>query len=235
MSVRRRIVASLTAVGALCAAGFVYAQQTPPEEAPILAGPDGPVLPPEESPEEPVEGEVEEAPPSVAVTAEALRPDPVLAAEENRASIEVAEEAAEEIPLEEIEPPPPPPPPLRRPHYASAVIMAVDKIGAEKLRFEAKVGQPVRYKGLVFTLRACETTASDETVRDEIAHIEVVSQPKAVPGRPTPAPREVFKGWAFASSPALNPIQHPLYDAWLVGCVGVKRPELETAAKPKAT
>jgi hypothetical protein len=31
-------------------------------------------------------------------------------------------------------------------------------------------------------------------------------------------PRQIFRGWMFASSPAVNGLQHPIYDAWIVGC-----------------
>ena len=30
--------------------------------------------------------------------------------------------------------------------------------------------------------------------------------------------RQIFRGWMFASSPAVSGLQHPLYDAWIVGC-----------------
>jgi hypothetical protein len=33
-----------------------------------------------------------------------------------------------------------------------------------------------------------------------------------------PKPKEIFSGWSFASSPGLNPLQHPIYDAWVIGC-----------------
>ena len=29
-----------------------------------------------------------------------------------------------------------------------------------------------------------------------------------------------FSGWMFASSPALSPLQHPVYDLWVLDCVG---------------
>ena len=29
---------------------------------------------------------------------------------------------------------------------------------------------------------------------------------------------KIFSGWMFASSPALNPLEHPVYDVWVVGC-----------------
>ncbi len=53
---------------------------------------------------------------------------------------------------------------------------------------------------------------------DSAAYLTVDSQPKAAPGRSAPAARQVFRGWMFASSPGLNPLQHPVYDAWLISC-----------------
>ena len=114
--------------------------------------------------------------------------------------------------------PPPPVAPLKRPRLGAAVLQATDKITAETLRFEARVGEPVRYKGLIVTVRACETTASDEPVADSIAHLDVLSQPTAAPGRPLPPARTVFRGWMFAGSPALHPFEHPSYDLWVIAC-----------------
>ena len=31
----------------------------------------------------------------------------------------------------------------------------------------------------------------------------------------------VFNGWTFSSSTTLNPLDHPVYDFWLVGCENV--------------
>jgi hypothetical protein len=108
--------------------------------------------------------------------------------------------------------------PLKRVRAGSAIIQALDKVTAETLRFQAPVGQSVRYKSLVFTVRACESAAPDELVPESAAYVQVESQPKPQPGRPSPPTRQVFKGWMFASSPALNPVQHPVYDAWLIAC-----------------
>ena len=108
--------------------------------------------------------------------------------------------------------------PMKRPRYAVAVIQALDKVTAETVRFEAPVNQPVRYKALIFTVRACETTAPDEPDSDAIAHVEIDNQPKGPEGAPPPPTRQVFRGWMFASSPGLNLFQHPIYDAWLIAC-----------------
>ena len=108
--------------------------------------------------------------------------------------------------------------PTTRPRYDVAIIQALDKVTAESFRFEAGVGQPVRYRNLVVTVKACEQTVDDEAVSDYIAYLTIDSQPKAAPGKPTPPPRQAFKGWMYASSPGLNPLQHPVYDAWLISC-----------------
>jgi hypothetical protein len=121
--------------------------------------------------------------------------------------------------------PPAPPPepkapaaPIRRARYDVAVIEALDKVTAESLRFEAAVGHPVRYKSLVFTVKACERSAPDEKIEDSIAYLTVDSQPRPEPGRPPLAPRQAFKGWMYASSPGLHGLEHPVYDAWLITC-----------------
>ena len=46
--------------------------------------------------------------------------------------------------------------PAKRPRRAAAVIQALDKTTAETLRFESPVGQPVRYKDLIFLVHVCE-------------------------------------------------------------------------------
>jgi hypothetical protein len=108
--------------------------------------------------------------------------------------------------------------PKPRTRGGAAIIQAIDKVTAETLKFEAPIGQPIRYKTLIFTVRACETTADDEEQPDSAVYMTVDSQPRAAPGRAAPAPRQVFRGWMFASSPGLNPLQHPVYDAWLISC-----------------
>ena len=97
-----------------------------------------------------------------------------------------------------------------------AIIEAIDKITAESMRFEVEVGgRPVRFnQSLIFTARACEVSAENELVSDAIAYVDVTLQPKAA----GTAPRQIFRGWMFSSSPAISGLQHPIYDAWVVGC-----------------
>lgn len=106
--------------------------------------------------------------------------------------------------------------PAPRQRRRVAIIEAIDKITAESMRFEVEVGgRPVRFnQSLIFTARACEVSAENELVSDAIAYVDVTLQPKAAGA----APRQIFRGWMFSSTPALSGLQHPIYDAWVVGC-----------------
>lgn len=108
--------------------------------------------------------------------------------------------------------------PARRQRRPVAVIQAIDKVTAETMRFEVEVGgQPVRFNNtLIFKVRACELSAPDELTDDAIAYVEVSLQPRGT--LPGTEPRQLFRGWMFASSPAVNGLQHPVFDAWVVSC-----------------
>jgi len=192
------ILATSGLVGGLALAGFVAAQDAE-KSAPAAAASTAPPSP-AATPTTATAPAAKDL--SNAVTPEEGPPPPPL---------EIAPAAKLDVP-----PPEPalPAEPLKRPRYAAAVIQAVDKLTAETLRFETKVGEPVRFKGLVLTVRACETTAPDETAPDNIAFLDVQSQPLNTATQP----RQVFRGWMFASSPSLHPFEHPIYDVWLIAC-----------------
>jgi len=108
--------------------------------------------------------------------------------------------------------------PARRQRRRVAIVEAIDKITAESMRFEVEVGgRPVRFeKTLILTAKACEVSAADEQVSDAVAYLEVTLQPRGV--IQVSEPRQIFRGWMFASAPAISGLQHPVYDAWIVGC-----------------
>lgn len=108
--------------------------------------------------------------------------------------------------------------PKKRPRFGVAIIEALDKISSESVRFEAPIGQPVRYKGLIYLVKACETAADDEPMSDAMAWMTVRTSPVTASNGTASKSKEIFHGWTYASSPGLNPLQHPIYDAWVVGC-----------------
>jgi hypothetical protein len=154
----------------------------------------------------------EEAPPAPSEVPKRVTGEAAAAVNAPAAQVKLAPATATNAPSTDAKAPPD-----RRPRFPVAILQALDKVTAKSMRFEAPVGQPVRYGNLVITVRDCETTTADEPAEDAIAYVEVQSQaPNASGGGSTM--KSVFKGWMFADSPSVNPIQHPVYDAWLIAC-----------------
>ncbi len=198
----------MAATAVICAATIVEAQQD-----------DGDVTPPPAP--KPIVSPAKPAAPKPAKTPAALKPtEPAGPSDASAGKPDADDQNDDDTPASSAKPtaPKPPPVPLKRPRFGVAIIQALDKVTAETERFEVPLNTPIRYKTLIFTVQACETTASDENTIDAIAHVEVISQPKAPDGGVAPPARQVFKGWMFANSPGVALLQHPIYDAWLIAC-----------------
>ena len=203
---RGRLAAILAAGGVLALGGgwMVAAQtnQTPAGANETSGGPAPPGVPVIQPPPEPV------TPPAAAPPAE-VDNDNDTDTDEGPATNTAAKPQVAAKPV-------PPPTPVRSP---AAILQALDKVTAETMRFAAPVGQRVRYKNLVFTVKACETTGLDQPEPQSSAYVVVESQPVAIQGAiPAPA-KVVYRGWMFSDSPGLHPLQHPVYDAWLIACM----------------
>jgi hypothetical protein len=120
----------------------------------------------------------------------------------------------EQKPTAALEPPRGPPKPVRS---QIAVLQVLDKVTAETLKFIAPVGRPVRYKTLVFTVRACETRNLDAPQPQPSAYLLIESRAGVTQGDGSGS-KAVYKGWMFANAPDVHPFEHPVYDAWLVAC-----------------
>jgi hypothetical protein len=217
MTIRRSLTGmALLALAGSLAGGGAWALQNTPQQPPAAQTP--PTAPaPTTAPrptatgpgaqpivQKPGVATTTSAPPSAAPTSpDQAKPQPAAKAAAAKPAATELEKPAE---------------PAKRARSSVAILQALDKVTTETMRFEAPVGQPIRYKTLVFTVRACETTTPDEDAPDSIAYVTVDTQPKALPGRVAPPGRQIYKGWMYANSPGLNPLQHPVYDAWLIAC-----------------
>lgn len=92
-----------------------------------------------------------------------------------------------------------------------AVLQGLDKITARIYTFEAPVDQTIGFGTLKVTVRVCRKRPP-EYPPESAAFLEVVEQ------RPEQEANALFKGWMFASSPGLNPLEHPVYDVWVIDC-----------------
>jgi hypothetical protein len=103
-----------------------------------------------------------------------------------------------------------------------AEIQALDKVTARVTIVRANVGEPTRYGTLTILVRSCRARPADE-VPDAAAWLEVSdSRVPTAPaaGQPAvaPAPQVTFRGWMFAENPALNMLEHPVYDLRILAC-----------------
>jgi hypothetical protein len=92
-----------------------------------------------------------------------------------------------------------------------ATFSGLDKITGRITRFDVYINETVRFGALQITPRACYTRPPTETQRTSVF---IETEQINLSGEATP----LFSGWMFADSPALNAIDHPVYDLWLIDC-----------------
>ncbi len=97
--------------------------------------------------------------------------------------------------------------------YRTAVLQGLDKVTARVYTFDAPLGTVVRFGTLEIIARHCDKRPPEET--PESSAFVDISEVRN--GEPT---NNLFRGWMFASSPALSALEHPVYDVWVLDCAG---------------
>ncbi|MFK7866885.1 MAG: DUF2155 domain-containing protein [Alphaproteobacteria bacterium] len=92
-----------------------------------------------------------------------------------------------------------------------AKLQWLDKVTARISNFTLNLNEQKQIGPLNVTLRHCDRTPPQETP-ESTAFIEITEQQQ---GKELDL---LFSGWMFASSPAVNSLEHPVYDIWLVSC-----------------
>lgn len=94
-----------------------------------------------------------------------------------------------------------------------AVLMqGLDKVTARISSFTAPIGKVVRFGTLEITARKCHKRPPEEPP-ESAAFLEIRDIKRGE------APLLLFRGWMFASSPALSSLEHPVYDVWVKDCL----------------
>ena len=95
------------------------------------------------------------------------------------------------------------------------VFQGLDKITARIKTFKIKVGISKTFGILDINLQKCVYSKPlDEP--ESIAYIKVSSKSEKYSVNKDKL--SIFEGWIFASSPALNAMEHPVYDVSLISC-----------------
>jgi hypothetical protein len=102
----------------------------------------------------------------------------------------------------------PPPPTI----ISGAELQALDKISARVTKFAVPFGQAVAFGTLSISVTDCRRTPPEEEP-ETAAFLDIEER---LPGGAVT--QKLFHGWMFASSPALNPLEHPVYDLWVLDC-----------------
>lgn len=93
----------------------------------------------------------------------------------------------------------------------TARMQAMDKITGRVSVIDVPVNGLANFGTFSILVRKCVTKSPEETP-ENTAFVDVVDNYK------TDEPVNIFKGWMFSSTPALNAVEHPIYDVWLLKC-----------------
>ena len=94
-------------------------------------------------------------------------------------------------------------------------IIALDKITAKTSDINLFLGETKKFGLLEIKALKCGNIES-QSEKGQAAYIQVKDLSDNLNDQIF-----VFNGWTFSSSTTLNPLDHPIYDVWLVGCDNV--------------
>ena len=95
--------------------------------------------------------------------------------------------------------------------YDVAVIRLLDKVTTRLETQALPLGSELTFGSLTLTAEICLKNPTDQTP-------EATSFLRIVDRGSTQEIQELFAGWMFASSPALNALDHAIYDVWVIDC-----------------
>jgi len=135
------------------------------------------------------------------------------------------DEAPPAPPAEEVPPPPPaeqapaPPPNVPAPKQemsppdswqprTQATVRVMNKIDSTVQSVSVPVGGTAKYESLTIRVSGCYVRPPDLPA-DAAAHLTITDSRPGQPG---------FDAWMLKNEPALNMLEHPVYDVQLAGC-----------------
>lgn len=102
--------------------------------------------------------------------------------------------------------------------YPVVKLRTLDKITARTMTFEAKVGSTMKFGEIFIKVQTCRKPPPVQ--KTEASAFLQIWETDTVKDQS----RWIFSGWMFASSPTLSAMDHPVYDVWVIDCIG-KDPE----------
>jgi hypothetical protein len=106
----------------------------------------------------------------------------------------------------------------------TAILQGLDKVTGRVMTIEAPVGATVHFGTLEIIVRTCRQRPPEEPP-ESAAFLDIWEMRSGEPAA------SLFRGWMFASSPALSALEHPVYDIWVLDCEDSKA---KTSSQPKS-
>ncbi len=97
----------------------------------------------------------------------------------------------------------------------SVNILGLDKITAKTTEIKIGIGKSKKFGILEIKAVKCGRPNLNEE-SDYVAYLQVKDLSEKQSEKIF-----IFNGWTFSSNPSLTPIDHPIYDLWLIGCENI--------------
>ena len=92
-------------------------------------------------------------------------------------------------------------------------IKILDKVSSKNTTLNLKIGEEKKFQNLIIKSLKCKNSEFDDNP-DITAYLQVKDLNNDNNDKVF-----IFNGWTFASSPSLQPFDHPVYDIWLTKCI----------------
>lgn len=86
-------------------------------------------------------------------------------------------------------------------------LRALDRMLGRPADLQLVIGQTLMFGRIAIRVLDCRYPTADPS-SDAFAHLQVIDTEGAI----------LFDGWMIASSPAINALEHPRYDVWVLRC-----------------
>jgi len=93
-----------------------------------------------------------------------------------------------------------------------AELNILDKVSSKTSNIKIEIGEELIFQNLVINILKCHNSQFDDdpevTAYMQVKDHKTKNKDKVF----------IFNGWTFASSPSIEPFDHPVYDIWLKKC-----------------
>ena len=93
-----------------------------------------------------------------------------------------------------------------------AELNILDKVSSKTSNIKIEIGEELIFQNLVINILKCHNSQFDDDP-EVTAYMQVKDQKTKNKDKVF-----IFNGWTFASSPSIEPFDHPVYDIWLKKC-----------------